>query len=63
LELQGDVGLVEVRFGPLGDGVNLSQDMCTVCTECTTGMEFFWPHPMDLLNDVGQMEDRFAHTQ
>jgi hypothetical protein len=22
--------------------------------------KFFWPHPMDLLNDVGQIEDRFA---
>jgi hypothetical protein len=35
------MGQVEVRFGPLGDGVNLGQDMSTVCAECTTGMEIF----------------------
>jgi hypothetical protein len=37
--LLGDVGQVEARFGPLRDSVNLSPSTCTVCAECTTGME------------------------
>ena len=35
--LLGDVGQVEARFGPFGDSVILTQDRCTVCTECTIG--------------------------
>jgi hypothetical protein len=38
----------------------LVQDRCMVCAECTTGMEIFLPHPMDLLCDVGQMETHFG---
>ena len=39
MELLGDVGLVESRFGPFGDSVNLAQDKCTVCAERTIGSE------------------------
>ena len=35
--LLGDVGQVEVCFGPFGDIVILMQDTCTVCTERTIG--------------------------
>jgi hypothetical protein len=31
-----------------------------LCAEYTTGMEFFLPHPMDLLGDVGQTEAQFG---
>jgi hypothetical protein len=32
----------------------------TVCAECTTGMEIFWPHVMDPLGDVGEMKAHFG---
>jgi hypothetical protein len=38
MEHVGDVGHVEGRFSSLEDGVNLGV-MCTVCVECTMGME------------------------
>jgi hypothetical protein len=37
--LLGDIGQLEARFGLFGDSVNLGKDRCTVCGECTTGME------------------------
>jgi hypothetical protein len=33
-----DVGQLEASFSPFGDSVNLVQDRCTVCAECTTSM-------------------------
>jgi hypothetical protein len=38
----------------------LTEDRCTVCVECTTGMEIFSAHPMVLLGDVGRVEARFG---
>jgi hypothetical protein len=38
----------------------LAQDSCTFCAECTRAWKSFWPHPMDLLGDVNQMEARFS---
>jgi hypothetical protein len=43
--LLGDVGQVEARFGPFRDSVNLAQDRCTVCAECTMGMEIILGTP------------------
>jgi hypothetical protein len=60
MELLGDVGELEAHFSPLGDGVNLTQDRCMICTECTTGIEIFWPHLMDHLRGMGQMEACFG---
>jgi hypothetical protein len=34
----------------------LASDRCTACAKCITGWNSFWPHPMELLGDVGQME-------
>jgi hypothetical protein len=36
-----------------------AQDSCTVCAECTTGMEIFLAAPEGPLGEVGQMEARF----
>jgi hypothetical protein len=41
MELLGDMGQLNARFGLHTDGVNLGSDRCTVCAECTTGMEIF----------------------
>jgi hypothetical protein len=36
------------------------QDRCTVCTECTTGIEkSFWTHSMGLLGDDAQVKAWF----
>ena len=35
--LLSDEAQVVARFGPFGDSVNLAQDGCTVCAECTIG--------------------------
>jgi hypothetical protein len=39
MELHGDVGHVESRFGPFGDSVVSVQDNCTVCAKHTIGSE------------------------
>jgi hypothetical protein len=39
MELQGDVGEMEARFGQFGDSVNLTHDRCTVCAKHTIGLE------------------------
>ena len=37
--LLGDEAQLVARFSPFGDSVILTQDRCTVCTECTIGSE------------------------
>jgi hypothetical protein len=39
--LLGYVYPVEARLGLFGDSVNLGQDWCMVCAECTTCTEIF----------------------
>ena len=39
MELIGDVGHVESRFGLFGDNVSLVEDMCMVCAKHTIGSE------------------------
>jgi hypothetical protein len=60
MELLGDVGHVESRFGPFLDGVSVGANWCTVCAKCTTGSEIIWTHVMELLGDVGHVESRFG---
>jgi hypothetical protein len=56
-----DEAQVEARFGfCLVIVLILTQDRCTVYTEHTTGVESFWTHPMELLDDVTQVESRFG---
>jgi hypothetical protein len=44
--LLSDVGQVEARLGLFGDSVNPAQDRCTVCAECSTGMEIILGTPV-----------------
>ena len=37
----------------------LTQDMCTVCVECTIGLEIVLDTPKGLLGDVGHVESHF----
>jgi hypothetical protein len=39
MELLGDVGYVESRFDPFGDGVMSVQHSCMVYAKCTIGSE------------------------
>ena len=57
--LLGDEAEVEAHFGPFGYSANLDVDRCTVCVECTIGLEIVCTRPMELLRDVGHVESRF----
>jgi hypothetical protein len=56
MELLGDMGQVEAHSVHLETMLILAQDRCTVCAKFTRAWKSFWPHPMELLGDVGQME-------
>jgi hypothetical protein len=45
MELLGDVGHVESHFGPLGEVLVSVQDRCTICAECTIGLEIILDAP------------------
>ena len=60
MELLGDVGHVESRLGPFGDGVSVGQDRCTVCTKRTIGSENILDAPMVLLGDEAQVQACFG---
>ena len=45
MELQGDVGHVESRFGPFGDNVNVGGNRCTVCAKRAIGSEIILDTP------------------
>jgi hypothetical protein len=45
MELLGDMGKVESRFGPFGDSVGVYQDRFTVCTKHTIGLEIILDAP------------------
>jgi Fe-S-cluster-containing dehydrogenase component len=38
----------------------LAQDRCMVCADCARAWKSFWPHPMELVGNVGQMEAHFS---
>ena len=56
----GDEAQVEARFGLSDMVLILTQDRCTVCVECTIGLEITLDAPMDLLGDVGLVESHFG---
>jgi len=60
MELLGDVGHVEYRFGHLETVLVSAQDRCTVCAKHTKGSEIVWDAPNVLLGDVAQVEARFG---
>jgi hypothetical protein len=39
MELLGDMGQVESRFGPFGDSVSVDQDRFMVCEKHTIGLD------------------------
>ena len=43
--LLGDDAEVQARFGSFRDSDNLDVDRCTVCAECTSGMEIILGTP------------------
>ena len=45
MELLGDVGNVEDRFGLFGDNFISVQDRCTVCAKSTIGSEIILDAP------------------
>jgi hypothetical protein len=54
-----DEAQVEVILVHLKIVLILTQDRCTVCVECTIGLEIVLdPHPMELLGDMGHVESR-----
>jgi hypothetical protein len=53
MELLGDVGQMEARFGPFGDRVNLDARWLHGLCQRAIDLEFFWAHLM------GQVE---AHS-
>jgi hypothetical protein len=61
MELQGDMGQVEARFGLLGGDVNIGVRLVHGLCQMYHGHgNIFWLHSMDLLGDVGQMEACFG---
>jgi hypothetical protein len=60
MELLGDEGQVEARFGPFGDSANLDIDRCTVCAKHTIAQKSFWTHPMEVLCGTGHVQSCFG---
>jgi hypothetical protein len=60
MDLLGDVGQIEGRFGPFGYSVNSAQDRCSDWEEHTMAWSSFWVYLMELLGNMGQMEARFS---
>jgi hypothetical protein len=59
MELLGDVGHEESRFGLFESVLVSVQDKSTVCTKRTIASELFWMHLMELLGDVSHVEPHF----
>jgi hypothetical protein len=60
MELLGDVGHVESRFGPLETVLVSVQDRCTVCTKHTIGIEIILDASDGTPRFEGQVEARFS---
>ena len=58
--LLGDRLKWKLDLGRLKRVLILTQDRCTVCVECTIGLEITLDAPLDLLGDVGHVESRFS---
>jgi hypothetical protein len=56
MELQGDVGHVESRFGPFGDSVGVMQDRCRFVLNIPQAQKSFWTHPIVPLGDEAQVD-------
>ena len=59
MELLGDTGHVESRFGPFGDGVNVGARQVHSLRQTYHRLrKSFWMLPMVLLGDEAQVEAR-----
>ena len=60
MELLGDVGHVKSHFGLFGTALASVQYSCTLCVECTIGLDIGLTHPIELLGDAGLVESCFS---
>ena len=60
MELLGDTGHVESRFGLFEMVLVSVQDRCMVCTKCTIGFEIILATMMVLVRDEAQVDARFS---
>ena len=60
MEILGDTGHVESRFGSFGDVLVSVQDRCVVYAKRTIGLETVLDSPMVLLGDEAQVQARFG---
>ena len=61
MELLGDVGHVESRFGPFGDSVSIGARYAHGLGQTYHRLRnHFGAQPMELLGDVGHVESRFG---
>jgi hypothetical protein len=60
MDLQGDVGQMEVHFVLFRDSVNLHIRLVHDFVPNLLAWKSFWAHPIGLLGDVGQVEARFS---
>jgi len=59
MELLVDMGHVESRFGPFGDGVSVGARQVHGLLQTYHRLrKSFWMHPMELPGDEGQVEAR-----
>ena len=60
MELLGDAGHVESRFGPFGDGVSVDAKQVQGLRQMYHRLrKSFWMHPMVLLGDEAEEEAHF----
>jgi hypothetical protein len=59
MELLGDLGTVESRFGLFVDSVNLDARLVHGLRQTYHTQKSFWMHPKELLGDVGHVDPRF----
>jgi hypothetical protein len=60
MELQSDVGVEELCSVRLEIVLILTQDRCTVCTECTIGSQIVFDAPDAPVSDMDRVESRFS---
>ena len=60
IELLGDVGHVESRFGLLGDNVGVGASRCTICAKRNIGSKIILDIMVVLLRDEAQVDACFV---
>jgi hypothetical protein len=61
MELLGDMGHVEICFGPIGNGVSIgAREVHGFSQKVPLAPKLFWTHPMVHVGDDGKVEARFG---